>query len=267
MKPWSCDSTSALFCVRRLDLDSARQAATQVVPDARDRLLAAGDDEVDLVPDARPVHHPARRAERHRGEALAAEVQPARELEQADHSQSLDARGGREPHAVAEIDPVGVGPASLEVDLQPVLRPASGDRARVGELGGPGALAGDVQLLGGVGRGLAGAVDEGEDAEHDSLRLLDAGRAPDLAERRVADGVAADAGDDQVGPPVDRVEEVVEGAVDRRREQQDAEDHRHAEHDPGGGQQRAQSPRAHLPKREGAEGAHQGCGRPAPPGR
>ena len=80
----------------------------------------------------------------------------------------------------------------------------------------------------------------------DPLGLVDVGRAPDLAERRVADGVAADAGDDQVGPPVDRVEEVVEGAVDGDRQQQDAEDHRHAQHDSGGGQQRAQSPRAHL---------------------
>ena len=171
------------FLARRLDLDSARQAATQVVLDAGDRLLAAGDHEVHLVPDARPVHHPARRAERHRGEALPAEVEPGRELEQAHHSQSLDAGGGREPHAVAEVDPVGVGPAALEVDLQPVAWPAPRDRAGVGELGGPGALAGDVQLLGGVGRGRAGAIDEGEDAEHDSLRLLDAGRAPDLAER------------------------------------------------------------------------------------
>ena len=126
----------ALF-VGCLDLDSRRKAATQVRLDAGDRFLAAGDHEVDLVPDARPVHHPARRADRHRGEALAAEVEAGRELEQAHHTQSPDAGGGREPYAVAELDPVGVGPALLELDLEPAPGSAPRDRAGVGELGRP----------------------------------------------------------------------------------------------------------------------------------
>ena len=40
------------------------------------------------------------------------------------------------------------------------------------------------------------------------------------------------AGDDQVGAAVDGVVEVGEGAVDRRRQQEDAEDHPDAEDDP-----------------------------------
>jgi hypothetical protein len=73
----------------------------------------------------------------------------------------------------------------------------------------------------------------------------------------VAHRVAPDPRDDQVGAAVDRVEEVGERLVDGHREQEDAEDHRHAEHDPGGGQQRAQPPRSHLAEGERAEGPHQ----------
>ena len=58
-------------------------------------------------------------------------------------------------------------------------------------------------------------------------RLLDARGPPDLAQRRRgATASPTDAGDDEVGASVDGVEEVAEGAVDRRRQQQDAEDHR-----------------------------------------
>ena len=110
--------------LRRRDLHAASELRVESLAQSLGRGAVGGDD-VDLVPDPGLVHHLARVGDRHRGGAVAAEVEPALELEEAGDPQRDDAGRGRERHAVADRQAVLGCPVGAHLDLAP-----SGDRDR-----------------------------------------------------------------------------------------------------------------------------------------
>jgi hypothetical protein len=268
----------------RVDLRAPLEPVLEAAAHVGDRVLAARDREQDLVVAAWLVHQVPGGAERHRREALAAEVEPGLELEHPHDLQPRGPRRRREPDAVADVDLVGVGPALLEIDLPAALGLAARDRLGVAEVGRPRRPPGDVEGLAGdlhlggrrgraagdgralgqfagwrLGRLLALGLLDQVKARLDAARgVLDALGLPHLAQRRRAQRARRlRARDDEVGASVDGVEEIAEGALDRRAEQQNPEDHRDPEDDPRRGQQRAQPPGSELARGEARERAHQ----------
>ena len=181
----------------------------------------------------------ARRGERHRAEALAAEVEAVGEAEEADDLHLDHAARGR------ELDPV----AHARSRSTPPSSPRPGSRGRP-RCPGPRSAGESVRSsprlarrpCSGSSPGVLGDCRSSSTSDRTEKMLPLASSTPSVprarSERRGGQRAGRlDTRDDQVGLAVDRVVEVGEGALDRRRQQQDAADHPHAEHDPGRRQQ------------------------------
>jgi hypothetical protein len=165
--------------------DPLPELPVEPIPHPINRLGAPVDDDVDLVERARLLKQPARLAERERAEALAAEVEPGGELEQADDAGAGEPRRGRERHAVADGEVLRVRPALLEHDLLAAARAPARDGLGVGEIRRIRSLARDVELRRALIGSPAEAVDDAEHGRDPALGVLHLAGVADPAQRGV----------------------------------------------------------------------------------
>ena len=164
------------------DLDPLAELGAEPLAHGVDLRLPPVDDDVDLIPDVGLVEGLAGEADRHRAEALAAELEAVGELDQADDPRFDHAGWRREPQPVADLDPVAGGKALVDRDLAAACDVAALDDVGVAEVGRPRVEARDVDRRRVAALGLVVLVDHGDRREHVGDSLGDAGGALRAAE-------------------------------------------------------------------------------------
>ena len=162
--------------LRRLDLDALAEALLQPALDRGDRRPAPPPTITSISSNARGLSITLRAG----SSAIAAKPSPpnSKPLENWNRPTTSNRRS---PSGVASeirsptADVVRVRPALLERDLAAALGLAPGDGLRVGDVGGVGILAGDVELRSPASGGAVPvALDQREDADDPADRLVDA---------------------------------------------------------------------------------------------